>query len=144
MKPFLQLVNLFKSGTDMLENACVICLCKPLSFLHYHQEKEDQQKERRFSSAQCSSGFDSSQFQTYDYEVATTSTEKSLFRKKHTDSIQNHSHMLSLLCPSHCSPHSCKCQGTSAASTQPSVTLDQEHCDTDPTDMGKAMGKKEV
>lgn len=100
------------------------------------KEKEDQQKEIKFSSAQCSTGFDSSQFQTYDYQVATTSTEKALCRKKHTDSIQNHSHTPGLLCPRHCSPHSCKCQGTSAASTQPSVTLDQEHCATDATEKG--------
>ncbi|XP_044031144.1 iporin [Siniperca chuatsi] len=98
--------------------------------------KEDQEKEKRFSTAQCSGGSDCSQFQTYDYQVATSSTEKALCRKKHTDSIQNFSHTPCLLCPSQCSPHSSRCQGTSAASTQPSVILDQEHCDTDAAEKG--------
>ncbi|XP_035523335.1 iporin [Morone saxatilis] len=93
------------------------------------KEKEDQQKEKSFSSAQCSTALDCYGFQTYDYQVATTSTEKALCRKKHTDSIQNFSHTPCSLCPSQCSPHSSKCQDTSAASTQPSVALDQEHCD---------------
>ncbi|KAM7369086.1 hypothetical protein PAMP_013383 [Pampus punctatissimus] len=99
------------------------------------KEKEDKQK-KRFSAAQCSTGFDCSHFQTYDYQVATTSTDKALCRKKHIDSIQNHSHTPDLLCPNHCSPRSCKCQGTSAVSTQPSVNLDQEHCETDATEEG--------
>nr|XP_033501874.1 iporin [Epinephelus lanceolatus] len=99
-------------------------------------EKEDQQKEKRFSSAQYSAEFECSQFQTYDYQVASTSTEQALCRKKHTDSIQNLSHTPCSLCPSQCSPHSSKCQGTSTASTQPSVILHQEHCDTDATEKG--------
>ncbi|XP_038590461.1 iporin [Micropterus salmoides] len=100
------------------------------------KETEDQQKQNRFSPAQCSAGFDCSPFQTYDYQVATTSTEKALCRKKHTDSIQNSSHTPCLLCPSQCSPHSSGSQGTSAATTQPSVILDQEHCDTDASEKG--------
>ncbi|XP_037607906.1 iporin [Sebastes umbrosus] len=100
------------------------------------KEKEDHQNEKRFSSAQCSAGFDRPQFQTYDYQVATTSTEKALCRKKHTDSIQNLSHTPCSLCPSQCSPQSSECQGTSAASTRPSVILHQDHCDTDATEKG--------
>uniref|UniRef100_UPI0037E86AAA AP-4 complex accessory subunit RUSC2 n=1 Tax=Semicossyphus pulcher TaxID=241346 RepID=UPI0037E86AAA len=87
------------------------------------KEKEDQQKK---ISAQCSA----SHFQAYDYQVASTSTEQALCRKKHTDSIQNFYSPCSL-CPSQCSPHSSKCQSTSSASTLPSVILDQQHCDTD-------------
>ncbi|GAA6216985.1 iporin-like [Lates japonicus] len=102
----------------------------------YKKEKEDQQKERRLSSAHCSTGFDCSLFQTYDYQVATTSTDKTLCRKKHTDGIQNLSHTPCSLCPSQCSPHSSKCQDTSTVSTQPSVILDQEHCNTDATEEG--------
>ncbi|XP_042365524.1 iporin [Plectropomus leopardus] len=98
--------------------------------------KEDQLKEKRLLSAQCSTGFDCSQFQTYDYQVASTSADKALCRKKHADSIQNLSHSPCSLCPSQCSPHSSKCQGTSAVSTQPSVILHQEHCDTDATANG--------
>ncbi|KAI3362348.1 hypothetical protein L3Q82_012651, partial [Scortum barcoo] len=100
------------------------------------KEEEDQQKEKRFSSAQRSAGFDCSQLQTYDYQAATTSAEKALCRKKHTDGIQTFSHSPCSLCPSQCSPHSSKCQGTSAASTQPSVIRDQEHCDTDAVEKG--------
>ncbi|XP_059214464.1 AP-4 complex accessory subunit RUSC2 [Centropristis striata] len=100
------------------------------------KEKEDQQNGKRFSSAQRSAGFDCAQFQTYDYQVATTSTEQDLCRKKHTDSIQNLSHTSCLLCPSQCSPHSSTCQGTRAASTQPSVILHQEHCDADAAEKG--------
>uniref|UniRef100_UPI003AABE711 AP-4 complex accessory subunit RUSC2 n=1 Tax=Centroberyx gerrardi TaxID=166262 RepID=UPI003AABE711 len=37
---------------------------------------------------------------------------------------------------SQCSTQSSKCQGTSAVSIQPSVILDQEHCDTDAEEMG--------
>ncbi|XP_040915088.1 iporin [Toxotes jaculatrix] len=98
------------------------------------KEREDQQKEKRLSSAQYSAGFDCSQFQTYDYEVATTSTDKTLCRKKQTDSVQNLSHTPCSLCPSQCSPHTSKCQDTSAVSAQPSVSLDQEHCNTDATE----------
>ncbi|XP_071322697.1 AP-4 complex accessory subunit RUSC2 isoform X2 [Trachinotus anak] len=100
------------------------------------KKNEDQQKEEKFSSAQRSSGFYSSHFQTYDYQVATTSTDKALCRKKHADSIQNLSHTPRSLCPSQCSPHSSKCQDTSAVSTQPSVILDQECCNTDATEKG--------
>ena len=114
----------------------------PLSFLNQHQEKEDQQKEKRFSSAQCSTGSDCPQPQTYDYQVATTSTDKALCRKKHTDSIQSFSHSPCSLCPSQCSPHSSERQGTSMASTQPSVILDREHCDTDAAERGKAINKR--
>ncbi|XP_031133917.1 iporin isoform X1 [Sander lucioperca] len=92
-----------------------------------HQEIE----EKRFSFTQCSAGFDCSQFQTHDYQVATTSAEETLFSKKHTGSIQDLFHTPCSLCPSQCSPHSSKCQGTSAVSTQPSVILHQEHCDTE-------------
>ena len=113
-----------------------------LSFLNHHQEREDQQKEKRFSTAQCTAGFDCSQLQTYDYQVATTSTDKALCRKKHTDSIQSFSHSPCSLCPSQCSPHSSKRQGTSMASTQPSVILDREHCDTDAAERGKAINKR--
>ncbi|XP_034403281.1 iporin [Cyclopterus lumpus] len=100
------------------------------------KDKEDQQKEKRFSSPQCSAGFDCSQCQTYDYQVATTSTEKTLYKKKHTDSIQNLSHTPCSLCPSKCSPPSSKSPDTSAASTQPSVNQPQEHWDTDATEKG--------
>ncbi|XP_031711752.1 iporin isoform X2 [Anarrhichthys ocellatus] len=101
------------------------------------QDKEvKKEKEKRFSSAQCSAGFDCSQCQTYDYQVATTSTEKTLCKKKHADSIQNLSPTPCSLCPSKCSPHSSKSQGTSAASTQPSVNQHQEHCDTDASEKG--------
>nr|XP_046231763.1 AP-4 complex accessory subunit RUSC2 [Scatophagus argus] len=99
------------------------------------KEKEDHQKEKRFSSAQCSGKFDSL-FQICDYQVATTSTDKALCRQKHTDSSQNFSHTPCSLCPSRCSPHSSKCQGTSNTSTQPSVIVDQEHCDSDATEKG--------
>ncbi|KAM8744323.1 AP-4 complex accessory subunit RUSC2 isoform 2-T3 [Acanthopagrus schlegelii] len=109
-----------------------------------HQEKEDQQKEKRFSSAQCSTGFDCPQPQTYDYQVATTSTDKALCRKKHTDSIQSFSHSPCSLCPSQCSPHSSERQGTSMASTQPSVILDREHCDTDAAERGACSSENEV
>ncbi|XP_040013996.1 iporin [Xiphias gladius] len=103
----------------------------------HKEEKTGQQKEKRISSAQCSTGFDCSQFQTYDYRLATTSTDKALCRKKQTDSIRNLSLTPSSLCPSQCSPHSSsKCQDTSAVSTQPSVILDQEHCNTDATEKG--------
>ncbi|XP_054469127.1 AP-4 complex accessory subunit RUSC2 [Anoplopoma fimbria] len=99
--------------------------------------KKDQQKEKRFSSAQYSAGFDCSQFQTYDYQVATTSTERTLCKKKHMDSIKTLSPSPCLLCPSQCSPHSGKSQGTSTASTQPSVNNQhQEHCHTDATEKG--------
>ncbi|XP_022617812.1 iporin-like [Seriola dumerili] len=108
------------------------------------KETEDQQEEKRFSSAQCSAGFDSPQFPTYDYQVATTSTDKALCRKKHTDSIQNLSHTPCSRCPSQCSPHSSKCQDTSAMSTQPSVILDQEHCNTDATEKGACSSENVV
>ncbi|KAM9338421.1 AP-4 complex accessory subunit RUSC2 [Symphorus nematophorus] len=108
------------------------------------KKKDDQQKEKRFSSAQCSAGFDCAQLQTYDYQVASTSTDKALCRKKHTDSIQNFSHSPCSLCPSQCSPHSSRCQGTSNASTQPSVILDQEHCDTDAAERGACSSENEV
>ncbi|TKS84569.1 Iporin Interacting protein of [Collichthys lucidus] len=72
----------------------------------------------------------------YDYQVAATSAEKALCRKKHIDGIQSFSHTPCSLCPSDCSPHRSKCQGTSIASTQPSVIADQEHCDTEATEKG--------
>ncbi|XP_068429943.1 AP-4 complex accessory subunit RUSC2 [Clinocottus analis] len=100
------------------------------------KENEDQQKEKRFSSAQCSTGFDYSQCQTYDYQVATTSTKKTLCKKKHTDSTQNLSQTPCSLCPSKWSPHSSKSQDTMAASTQPCVNQHQEHCATDATEKG--------
>ncbi|XP_076614796.1 AP-4 complex accessory subunit RUSC2 [Chaetodon auriga] len=100
------------------------------------KEKEDEEKEKSFSSAHCSAGFDCSQLQTCDYQVATTSTEKALCRKKHADSIQNLSHTPCSLCPSQCSPHSSKGQGTSTASTQPSVIVDLQHSDTDAAEKG--------
>ncbi|XP_030005359.1 iporin isoform X2 [Sphaeramia orbicularis] len=101
------------------------------------KEREDQHKERRFSSAHCSSGFDCSQFQNDDDDqLANISTEKALYRKKHTESVHNVSHVACSLCPSQRSPHSSKCQGMSMASTQPSVMLDQEQSSMDPTEKG--------
>lgn len=117
---------MFESGC-VTQALLVFCLC---------QETEDQQKEKRFSSALCSAGFDSLQFQTYDYQVATTSTDKALCRKKHADSIQSLSHTPCSRCPSQCSPHSSQCQNT-----QPSVLLDKEHCNTDATEKGKTAVK---
>ncbi|XP_026153585.1 iporin [Mastacembelus armatus] len=95
------------------------------------KEKNDQQTESSFCSQQCNTRFDCSQYQSYDYQVATTSADKPFCRKKHTDSIQN-----LLLCPSQCSPHSSKSQDTRTASTQPSVTLEQEQSDTNSTEEG--------
>ncbi|KAK2819069.1 hypothetical protein Q5P01_024630 [Channa striata] len=94
-------------------------------------EKEDQETETTFSSVQRSTEFDSSNLRTCDYQVATTSTDKAVCGKKHTNSIQNDSHTSRLLCPSQCSPHY-----TQAASMQPSVTLNQEHCYTDGGEKG--------
>ncbi|XP_029301318.1 iporin isoform X2 [Cottoperca gobio] len=95
------------------------------------KEEEDRQKEKRFSTQ-----FDCAQCQTCDYQVATTSAEKFLCRKKPTSSIQNLSQTSCSLCPIQYSPNSIKCQGTSTASTQPSLILHQEHCDTDATEKG--------
>ncbi|KAM9841683.1 AP-4 complex accessory subunit RUSC2 [Aulostomus maculatus] len=81
---------------------------------------------------------------TYDYQVATTSTEKSLRRSKCTDNIQKLSHNSCLLCHSPCSPHSCNCQGTSTASVQASVNLDHEHCDTDAIGRGACASENPV
>ncbi|XP_008288240.1 iporin [Stegastes partitus] len=67
---------------------------------------------------------------TLDYQVATTSTDKSPCRKKQTGSVQNLSHTPGSLCPSQCSPQSSKCQDARAPSTQPSVLQDQEHNNT--------------
>ncbi|KAK2888374.1 hypothetical protein Q8A73_019822 [Channa argus] len=100
-------------------------------FVHHKKEKENQQTEKRFSSAQCSTEFDFSQLQTCDYQIPTTTTDKALCGKQHTDSIQNLLCTSWLLCPSQCSPHD-----TQAASTQPSVTLNKEHCYTDASEMG--------
>lgn len=91
---------------------------------------EDQQKETGVQ-------FCCSHFQIQDYQVATTSTDKALCRKKQADSIQNLSHTPCSLCPSQCGPHSSKCQDARVATTQPSVMQDREHnypCDTE---MGK-------
>ncbi|XP_030599156.1 iporin [Archocentrus centrarchus] len=85
-----------------------------------NKEKESQQKEK------CAR-FECSNFQIQDYQVATTSTDKTLCRKKYADGIQNLSHKPCSLCPSQCGPHSSKCQDARVATTQPSVTQDQEH-----------------
>lgn len=133
MKPSVT-TSCIRQETIMCKNARVIWLCKPklfYPFLYQHQEKEDQQKEKRFSSAQ----FDCSPFQTHDCQAATTSTEKDLCRQKHTDSIHNVSHTAFSLCPRQRSPHSSKSQDTSIASTRPSVILDQGNCDA--AEMGK-------
>ncbi|XP_035463992.2 AP-4 complex accessory subunit RUSC2 isoform X3 [Scophthalmus maximus] len=108
-------------------------------FIHYKKEgqhkeekdKVDQHKEKIFSSPQRSVGLDCSQFQTYNYQFATTSTE----RRKHADGIQNRSCTPPSLCPSQCSPHGSKCQDTRCVSMQPSVN--QEHCNTDATEKDK-------
>ncbi|XP_034752480.1 iporin isoform X2 [Etheostoma cragini] len=98
----------------------------------YKEVKKHQEiDEKTFSYTQCSAGFDCSQFPTNDYQVATTSTEETLFRKKYTRSIQDLFDTTCSLCPSHCSPHSSKCQSTSVVSTQPSMILHQELCDTE-------------
>lgn len=99
----------------------------------HHQEKEDQQKEEKFSPAQ----FDCSQF--YDYQAATTSTEKALCRGKHAGSFQNVSHVAWSLCPSQGSSRCSRCQDANIASTQPSMILEQEHCDADAAERGKAL-----
>ncbi|XP_037340419.2 AP-4 complex accessory subunit RUSC2 [Pungitius pungitius] len=93
------------------------------------QKEENHPKERRFPPTQFSAGFDWLQCQTYDYQAAPT--EKTPGKKEHADSLQELSHTPCSLCPSRCGPHSCKGQGTSAASTQPSVNQHQEPCDTD-------------
>ncbi|XP_069020082.1 AP-4 complex accessory subunit RUSC2 [Embiotoca jacksoni] len=108
------------------------------------KEKEDQLKEKRFCTSRCSAGFDCSQSQTCDCQVATTSIDKALCQKKHTDGIQKPPHTPGSLCPSRCSPHSSKCQDTGAASTQPSVIQDQKHSHTDATDIGLRSLEKEV
>uniref|UniRef100_A0A3P9CP28 RUN and SH3 domain containing 2 n=1 Tax=Maylandia zebra TaxID=106582 RepID=A0A3P9CP28_9CICH len=87
--------------------------------LSFDQKKEGQQNEIE---------------KIQDYQVATTSTDKALCRKKQADSIQNLSHTPCSLCPSQCGPHSSKCQDARVATTQPSVMQDQEHnypCDTE-------------
>ncbi|KAJ4926436.1 hypothetical protein JOQ06_008610 [Pogonophryne albipinna] len=97
------------------------------------KEEEDHQKEKRLSSAHA----DCSEFQTHDDQVATTSSERSLYRKKQSYSFQNPLYQSPYsLCPIQCSPHSSQCLGTSTASTQPSVILHQEHCETDATEKG--------
>lgn len=98
---------------------------------------EDQQKETGVQ-------FCCSHFQIQDYQVATTSTDKALCRKKQADSIQNLSHTPCSLCPSQCGPHSSKCQDARVATTQPSVMQDQEHnypCDTE---KGKAVANRKI
>ncbi|KAK5851939.1 hypothetical protein PBY51_023451 [Eleginops maclovinus] len=97
------------------------------------KEEEDYQKEKRFSSAHA----DCTEFQTHDYQVATTSAEKPLYRKRQSYSFQNPLYQSPYaLYPIQCSPLSSQCQGTSTASTQPSVILHQEHCETDATENG--------
>ncbi|KAI4816963.1 hypothetical protein KUCAC02_009261 [Chaenocephalus aceratus] len=97
------------------------------------KEEEDHQKEKRLSSAHA----DCSEFQTHDDQVATTSSERSLYGKKQSYSFQNPLYQSPYsLCPIQCSPHGSQCQGTSTASTQPSVILHQEHCETDATEKG--------
>lgn len=139
MKPSVTTSCIRQETNILCKNARVIWLCKPklfYPFLYQHQEKEDQQKEKRFSSAQ----FDCSPFQTHDCQAATTSTERDLCRPKHTDSIQNVSHTAFSLCPRQRSPHSSKSQDTSIASTRPSVILDQGNCDA--AEKGKATNKR--
>ncbi|KAM4527929.1 AP-4 complex accessory subunit RUSC2 isoform 1-T1 [Odontesthes bonariensis] len=104
------------------------------------EDIEDQQKEKRFSSAQCSAEFESSHFQATDYQLATTSTDKALYKKKLTGGTQNISHMPCSRCPSQYCPHRSKCQDERAASTQPSAVLDQ----ADTSEMGLCSVEKEV
>ncbi|KAM8829083.1 AP-4 complex accessory subunit RUSC2 isoform 2-T10 [Spinachia spinachia] len=87
------------------------------------QKEEDLQKEKRFPSGQLSTGFDRS----HDYQAAPT--QKSPSEKEHTDTFQFLSH-------TPCSQHSCNGRGTSAASTQPSVSPHQEPWETDATVKG--------
>ncbi|XP_041825095.1 iporin [Melanotaenia boesemani] len=108
------------------------------------EDKEEQHQEKRLTSARCSPRFDSSHFQTTDYQVATTSTDKAPCRKQHTDGIQNVSHSPCSSCPSRCSPHSSKCQDTKAAFTLPSAVQDQAHNKTDPSEMGACSLEKEM
>ncbi|KAM3600133.1 uncharacterized protein V6R79_018341 [Siganus canaliculatus] len=96
------------------------------------RKTEDQQKAKRSSSStEYNLGFNRSEFQTCDYQVASSSSENDLCTRKHADNMQSLSHTSSLLWPSRCSPHSGRCRSPGIAITQPSVILDQEHCDTD-------------
>nr|XP_043868762.1 iporin [Solea senegalensis] len=89
---------------------------------HYNKEvrkdKVDGLKEKLFSSPPCGSGLDGSLFQTHDDQVATTSTDQALCRKKCT------------------AVYSSNCQDMCAVSTQPSVSSNQERSTTDSTDKG--------
>ncbi|XP_061590257.1 AP-4 complex accessory subunit RUSC2 isoform X2 [Cololabis saira] len=108
------------------------------------KEMEDQLKDKKLSSAWFSAGFDSSHFQTCDYQVATTSTDKAFCRKQHSEGIQSLSHTPCSLCPSGCSPHDSKNQDAEAASTQPFVLQYQEHSKPDATEMGLYPLEKDV
>lgn len=83
-------------------------------------------------------------FQIQDYQVATTSSDKSLCRKKSADGVQNLSHKPCSLCPSQCGPHSSKCQDARVATAQPSVLQGREHNSPCATERGKTTTNREM
>ncbi|KAM9735346.1 AP-4 complex accessory subunit RUSC2 [Menidia menidia] len=105
------------------------------------QVRDDQEKEKAFSSVQSRAEFQSPHFLTIDYQVATTSNDKTFFWKQHTGGAQSMSHMPCSQYPNQCSD---KCQDTSRASTQPSAVQDQEHNITDTVDVGVCSVEREV
>ncbi|RVE65695.1 hypothetical protein OJAV_G00119240 [Oryzias javanicus] len=106
------------------------------------KESEDHQKEERLSPAGFRLKLDCSDLQACDYQVASTSTGRSVCRRSSSDGLQNHSHTHYSQCLSRCNLHGGKCKAPEEETTRPSVKHHQMNADG--TEKGKCSVKDDT
>ncbi|KAF6725868.1 Iporin [Oryzias melastigma] len=99
------------------------------------KESEDRKKEEKLSPAGFRLKLDCSHLQACDFQVASTSTDRSVCRRSSSDGLQNHSHTPYSQCLSRGNLHGGKCKAPADETTRLSIKHHQMNADG--TEKGK-------